>query len=85
MFFHIRNLSWLRYSHGDVTEMTFRTASENLFSLNADFQLLQEPERKRRPGAPDFIAFNTAAKAGCAETNDVDSSLYGSNGKSYFA
>jgi hypothetical protein len=45
------------YLRGEFTEMTFRTPFENLIrQLNPDCDLLHEPHRKKKIGAPDFRA-----------------------------
>jgi len=65
-----------KFVRGDYTEMTFRTPFENFIeSLNAEFGLFQEPERKRKLGAPDFQAFRKAVKVGYIETKDIGKNL----------
>lgn len=65
-----------RYLTGDYTEITLRTPLENLVkSLNQDFNLLQEPRRMKKIGAPDFKAFRKNVKIGYIETKDLGKNL----------
>jgi Predicted helicase len=65
-----------RYSTGDYTEGTLRTPLENFIeSLDKNFDLIQEPKRVQKLGAPDFKAFNKAVKIGYIETKDIDKNL----------
>ncbi len=65
------------YSRGDFTEMTFRTALENFVEkFNNDYDLSEEPGRKRGFGAPDFKAFRKSIKIGYIETKDLNVDLY---------
>jgi hypothetical protein len=67
-FKEIRN----RYLTGDYTEITLRTPLENFIkSLSKDFNLIQEPKRTEKIGAPDFKAYRKNVKIGYIETKDL--------------
>jgi len=71
-FKEIRN----KYLTKDYTEGTLRTPFENFIKdLNKDFDLIQEPKRVKKLGAPDFKAFNKSIKIGYIETKDIDKNL----------
>lgn len=68
----------LRHEHmrGNTTEMTFRTVFETFIkSLNPHFDLLHEPKRTQKLGAPDFTAYRKTVKVGYIETKDLDVNL----------
>lgn len=60
----------------NFTEMTFRTALETLIrSSFPNLSLLQEPQRKRGIGAPDFQVFKGLVKIGYIETKEPNRNL----------
>jgi len=64
------------YQQGDYTEMTFRTALENFIEkLHPDYELYEEPGRKKKLGAPDFIARRKSVKIGYYETKNIGDDL----------
>lgn len=64
------------YLSRDYTEMTFRTAIENLIkNLNPDFNLIHEPKRVTDLGAPDYKAFLGSANVGYIETKNLGVNL----------
>jgi len=64
------------YMGKDYTEMTFRTAFENLIrSSNTNYNLIHEPKRKTGLGAPDYKAFLGSANVGYIETKDLGENL----------
>ena len=65
-----------KYLTGDFTEITLRTPLENLIeNLNKDYNLIQEPKRMRKVGAPDFKVYLRSVKMGFIETKDLGSNL----------
>jgi len=46
--------------------------SSNFIKIYMRNNLIQEPKRKQKLGAPDFIAFRKAVKVGFIETKDLD-------------
>jgi len=71
-FKEIRN----RYLSKDFTEFTLRTPLENFIkSLSKDFDLIQEPKRTEKVGAPDFKAYAIKTKIGYIETKDLGQNL----------
>lgn len=60
----------------EFTEMSFRTALENLVgSIDLNYKLVQEPPRSEIFGAPDFKAFNKSVGIGYIETKNLDEDL----------
>lgn len=71
-FKEVRN----RYLSGESTEITFRTPLENfLKSYDKDLELIQEPRRTERVGAPDFKVYRKKVKVGYIETKDLGKNL----------
>jgi len=65
-----------RYLSKDYTELSLRTPLENLVrSLSKDYNLIQEPKRTEKVGAPDFKAFRKTVKVGYIETKDLNKNL----------
>jgi type I restriction-modification system DNA methylase subunit len=65
-----------RYLTGDFTEITLRTPLENFIrNLSKDFNLIQEPKRTEKIGAPDFKAYKKNVKIGYIETKDLGKNL----------
>jgi hypothetical protein len=65
-----------RYLTRDFTEITLRTPLENFIkSLSKDFNLIQEPKRTEKIGAPDFKAYRKNVKIGYIETKDLGKNL----------
>jgi type I restriction-modification system DNA methylase subunit len=65
-----------RYLTGDYTEHTLRTPFENFVkSLSADFDLIHEPKKEAKVGAPDFRALRKTVKVGYIETKDLSKNL----------
>ena len=65
-----------RYLTGDFTEITLRTPLENFIrNLSKDFNLIQEPKRTEKIGAPDFKAYKKNVKVGYIETKDLGKNL----------
>jgi type I restriction-modification system DNA methylase subunit len=65
-----------RFITQDYTEGTLRTPFENFIgSLNNRYRLHQEPKRKQKLGAPDFVAYNMFRKIGYIETKDLNVNL----------
>ena len=65
-----------KYLTGDYTEISLRTPLENLVrSLNKDYNLMQEPKRTEKVGAPDFKAYRKSVKVGYIETKDLNRNL----------
>ena len=61
---------------GDYTEGTFRAPFETFIkSLNKEFNLIQEPRRTQKLGAPDFKAFRKTLKIGYIESKDLNKNL----------
>ncbi len=64
------------YLGRDYTEFTFRTPFENLIkSLNSSYDLIHEPKRIVKLGAPDFKAFSGSRKVGSIETKNLGENL----------
>lgn len=65
-----------KYLSGDYTEITLRTPLENFVKgLNKDLDLIQEPKRTQKVGAPDFKAYRKNVKVGYIETKDLGKNL----------
>jgi len=65
-----------KFVTGDYTEYTHRTAFENFIrKINDKYNLVQEPKRKQKLGAPDFVAYRKGVKIGYIETKDLDTNL----------
>lgn len=65
-----------RYLKGDYTESTMRTPFENFIkSLDKKFNMIHEPRRIPKLGAPDFRAYRNEIKIGYIETKDLGKNL----------
>ena len=64
------------WNTGSFTEMTFRTALENLLrKVSTVLNPIQEPSRKGGIGAPDFRVYKGAVKIGYVETKELSDYL----------
>lgn len=64
------------YLQGDYTEGSYRTPFENFIKqLDTNYNIIQEPKRTKKLGAPDFKCFRKEVKIGYIETKDIDKNL----------